>query len=125
LYLALLRLALLRLALLRLTLLRLALLHLALLKLSYSDYSCSLLILLVFNIEDDILINIEDIELHLYLGVYIRNYIPYSAVEVSNRYERTTSADLLVQFIDLVHQLVEALLPLIVDQAKRIAKDLI
>ena len=57
--------------------------------------------------------------------VYARNYIPHSVVEVGNRYERTTGADLFAKVVDLVHQPVEALLPLIVDQAKRTAKDLI
>jgi hypothetical protein len=96
LYLALLYLALLYLALLRLALLHFALLYLALLKLSYSDYSYSLFIPLMLNIEDDILVDIEDIELRLYFGVYTCNYIPYSAIEVSNCYERMISTNLLI-----------------------------
>jgi hypothetical protein len=50
----------------------------------------------MLNIEDDILVDIEDIELRLYFGVYTCNYIPYSAIEVSNCYERMISTNLLI-----------------------------
>jgi hypothetical protein len=101
--LALLYLALLYLALLYLALLYLALLRLALLKLNCSNYSRSLLILFALNVEDNVLVDIEDTELRLRIGVYAYNYIPYSAVKVSNCYERRTSTDLFAKFVNLVY----------------------
>lgn len=91
---------------------------------SSRDCRSSLLIPLALDLQDDVFVDMEDTELRPRIWVDAGDCVPHRCVEIGDSNEGRTRTNLLTQDIDLIHQLVEALLPFVVGEAERAAEDL-